>query len=109
MSSKKQPRRTIDWFSRSVTTFYPQYTGAGRDKVEAVRSVRPTRFQEVFARYNLSATETRDEGVGPMMEDVRYDRPVPPPRRRKATKTPQSPAILAKPRRRKRIRTDFDV
>ena len=75
MASSQKKRRIVEiWNSRRVTMFYPQY-GEGRDRVTPVSAVRSSPFQEVIARYNLSSTSTRDEGVGPMFEETVYDRP----------------------------------
>lgn len=88
-----------------MTTFYPRY-GEGRDKVEPVRSVFPTMFQEVIPRYNLSATDTRDDGVGPMFEEVPYAHPV--YRKQTAPSRALRPPARQKKRKRK-IRVDFSV
>lgn len=76
MSEEKKRRRVQHWNTRRVTDFYPQY-GEGRDAVTAVSAVRGTQFQRVYARYNLSTTETRDSGMGPMFDETRYGYPQP--------------------------------
>ena len=52
-----------------LTTFYPLYSG-GRDGINAITPVRPVRFQKVLPRYELSTSDTRDEGVGPMFNGI---------------------------------------
>lgn len=105
-NEKKRRRYEIDWNSRYTTTFYPQY-GEGRDKVTAVSAVRPTRFQQVIPRYNLSATETRDQGVGPVFEEVAYNHPMEPKHPTKIKKSPQRPA--PKKKKVRKIRYDFSA
>ncbi|MBF0279396.1 MAG: hypothetical protein HQM13_16485 [SAR324 cluster bacterium] len=106
MTSDKKKRGYVEhWNSRRVTTFYPQY-GEGRDVVEAIRPVQITKFQQVIPRYNLSATDTRDDGVGPMFEEVPYDRQIFPRKKKQAGPLGLKPA---KRRKRKRIRYDFSV
>ena len=50
-----------------LTNFYPQYDGAN-DQVDRVTAVRAVRFQRILPRYQLSTSETRDEGVGPTFD-----------------------------------------
>ena len=105
LHSKKKRIRVDHWNSRRVTNFYPQY-GQGRDRVEPVRPVFPTMFQEVIPRYDLSATETRDDGVGPMFEETAYAHPV------YRKQTAPSRALAPKPPKKKqkrKIRIDFSV
>ncbi|NBC30648.1 MAG: hypothetical protein GVY29_11750 [Spirochaetes bacterium] len=47
-----------------LTNFYPLYDGAN-DQVDRVLPVRRAIFQRILPRYELSTSETRDEGVGP--------------------------------------------
>ncbi|MBF0288324.1 MAG: hypothetical protein HQM14_10945 [SAR324 cluster bacterium] len=104
LNSNKKRRRLDHWNSRRVTTFYPQYS-EGRDRVEPIRSVFPTMFQEVIPRYNLSATDTRDEGVGPMFEEVPYAVP----RYRRKASLLRSPSVRPAKRRKHKIRVNFSV
>ncbi len=104
-SDKKKLNYVEHWNSRRVTNFYPRY-GEGRDVVEAIRPVHPTQFQQVIPRYNLSATDTRDDGVGPTFEEVPYDRPL----YRRKKKSVQTLARKPSKRRRiQKIRIDFSV
>ena len=105
MKSAKKRRKVAHWNSRRVTTFYPLY-GEGRDKVEAIRPVHITQFQQVIPRYNLSATTTRDDGVGPMFEEVPYSYPI------FRKQVSPSRALAPKPskkHRKRKIRIDFSV
>jgi len=106
LASDKKKRNLVDhWNSRRVTTFYPQY-GEGRDVVEAIRPVYVTQFQQVIPRYNLSATDTRDDGVGPTFEEVPYDRPF---YRRKKKPTQTLARKPSKKHRKQKIRIDFSA
>lgn len=55
--------------SAGLTNFYPLYNGAN-DQVDAVVRVQPVQFQRIFPRYELSTSETRDLGLGPMFADI---------------------------------------
>jgi len=93
-----------NWNSRRVTTFYPQY-GEGRDRVEPIKRIHTVKFQQVIPRYNLSATNTRDDGVGPMFEEVVYATPI---YRRKRKKF--RPSLSQKvQKKRNRIRINFSI
>lgn len=105
LDSKKKRVRVDHWNSRRVTTFYPQY-GENRDKIQPVRGVFPTMFQEVIPRYDLSASDTRDDGVGPMFEETPYAYPM------VRKQTAPSRALAPKPAKKKqkrKIRIDFSV
>lgn len=104
LPKNKKTHKIDNWNSRRVTTFYPQY-GEGRDRVEPVKRVHPTMFQQVIPRYNLSATDTRDDGVGPMFEEVIYATPIYRRKRRKF----RSSLSLKPQKKRNRIRIDFSV
>ncbi|MFP4484987.1 MAG: hypothetical protein ACLFO1_09060 [Spirochaetaceae bacterium] len=52
-----------------LTNFYPLYDGTN-DQVDRVLPVRHTIFQRVIPRYELSTSETRDQGVGPTFIEV---------------------------------------
>ena len=91
----------------TTTNFYPQYTDNDRDRVEPISAIRQAQFQKVIPRYVLSASETRDQGVGPMMEDVRYRLPA-----YRFTTKKNAPTIRPKKlkeQRRKKIRIDFGI
>ena len=81
--------------------------GEGKDVVTPVLSVRPAAFQEVIPRYNLSATETRDQGVGPVFEEVAYH----PPAYSKVQAHVKNRSVKIderlKPRKRNQIKVDF--
>lgn len=57
------------------TNFYPTYDGAN-DQVDRVTPVRRAFFQRVIPRYQISTSETRDEGVGPAFFDSGTTRPL---------------------------------
>lgn len=52
-----------------LTNFYPLYNEAN-DQVDRVVPVRRAVFQRVIPRYELSTSETRDQGVGPDFIEV---------------------------------------
>jgi hypothetical protein len=62
-------RRSAHMEAARLTNFYPLYDGAN-DQVDRVSPVRRTIFQRVIPRYELSTSETRDEGVGPTFIEV---------------------------------------
>lgn len=68
MKSKDDRKRHIPLDFRTITHFHPLY-GEGRDWVTPVESIIRTRFQEVIPYYNLSSTDTRDDGLGPIIEE----------------------------------------
>ncbi len=49
------------------TNFYPQYNSLN-DRVEAIQPIMPGFFQSIIPRYNLSTSETRDMGLGPVFD-----------------------------------------
>lgn len=53
------------------TRFYPQYT-SGLDYVSYVSPVERVAFQKVLPRYMLSTSQTRDTGLGPLLERIQY-------------------------------------
>ena len=50
-----------------TTNFYPMYD-FDRDQVNPVSSIRSIKLQRIIPRYELSTSDTRDEGVGPVCE-----------------------------------------
>lgn len=62
-------RRMATVHAARLTNFYPLYDGAN-DQVDRVLPVRRTIFQRVFPRYELSTSETRDQGVGPTFIEI---------------------------------------
>jgi hypothetical protein len=53
------------------TRFYPKYT-SGLDYVSYVSPVERVAFQKVLPRYMLSTSQTRDTGLGPLLERIQY-------------------------------------
>ena len=68
-SQPNHRRRARLVWPRYSTNFFPSYgeENAG-DRVEAIGPVQPVIFQRVIPRYDLSTSETREAGVGPMMD-----------------------------------------
>ncbi len=109
-------KRRINWYrSESVTNFYPQYSadeGVRRDLVSPIAPVQPTEFQRVEPRYQLSMSETRDTGLGPMFLETEY--PTPAQRQRGAVSArpekrppPEPEPLFQRPEHpRKKVRTD---
>jgi hypothetical protein len=65
-----EPRRAAAVPSSArLTNFYPLYS-ASNDQVDPVQRVQPVQFQRVLPRYELSTSETRDQGLGPMFADI---------------------------------------
>jgi len=62
-------RRTATVHAAKLTNFYPLYDAAN-DQVDRVLPVRRTIFQRVLPRYELSTSETRDEGLGPTFIEI---------------------------------------
>ena len=62
-------RRTATVHAARLTNFYPLYDGAN-DQVDRVLPVRRTIFQRIFPRYELSTSETRDQGLGPSFIEI---------------------------------------
>ena len=106
MGGQDKKRSPLHWNIVGTTTFYPKY-GEGRDVVEPVMPIRPAKFQRIIPRYELSASQTRDEGVGPVFEEVIYRAPVF-RRCRPAVVNKNTPQLVRKKPRRK-IRTDFSA
>ena len=64
-TSRKRKRIPTRHYPR--TNFYPLYD-FDRDQVNPVSGIRPIKLQRIIPRYELSASDTRDEGVGPIYE-----------------------------------------
>jgi hypothetical protein len=62
-------REAIRTYYVRPTFFYPTYR-TGLDLVNRVLRTQPVFFQRVFPRYDLSATLTRDTGLGPLIEKL---------------------------------------
>ena len=110
--SKEKIRRTATWKRLEATTnFYPTYVDGNKDKVTPTAAIFKTQFQTVITRYNLSMTETRNEGTGPTFLETEYQ---PTSLRSKTVKKSKendsykSEPIFKLPRhKKKKIRTDF--
>jgi hypothetical protein len=72
-------RSLVTASSGRLTNFYPLYNGSN-DQVDPVLRVQPVLFQRILPRYDLSTSQTRDQGLGPMFADI-PESPVPSLRR----------------------------
>ena len=71
--SKEKIRYKARWKRLEATTnFYPTYVDGKKDKVTPTAAIFTTQFQTVIPRYNLSMTETRNEGTGPTFLETEY-------------------------------------
>ncbi len=71
--NKKNIRRKAKWKRLEATTnFYPTYVDGNKDKVTPTSATFPTQSQTIIPRYNLSMTETRNEGTGPTFLETEY-------------------------------------
>ena len=95
----------------ATTNFYPAYVDGNKDKVTPTSATFTTQFQTVIPRYNLSMTETRNDGTGPTFLETEYQPTSLRPKTLKKTKEPasyKSDSISKLPRhKKKKIRTDF--
>lgn len=110
--SEEEIRRKIRWKRLEGTTnFYPTYVDGNRDKVTPTAATFKTHFQTVIPRYNLSMTETRNEGTGPTFLETEYQAPSDRPEALKKAEEPSpetSEPMFKLPRhKKKKIRTDF--
>ncbi len=111
MNEEKEPQRIAWERLKATTNFYPAYVDGNRDKVTAILSTRATKFQTVVPRYNLSMSETRNEGTGPFFLETEYHTPA----YRQDTKihskaesvTSDSLSFKLPRHKKKKIRTDF--
>ena len=72
----KKKRKQTPWHRlEGPTNFYPQYLAGARARVTPIAPVQPNEFQRVEPRYQLSMSETRDTGLGPMFLEVEYPTP----------------------------------
>ena len=110
--SKEKIRRKLRWKRLEATTnFYPTYVDRNKDKVTPTAATVTTQFQVVIPRYNLSMTETRNDGTGPSFLETEYQ-PTSLHRKneRKSNESAsyKSEPIFKLPRhKKKKIRTDF--
>ena len=108
MSEAQHERRTPIKRPNVRTNFYPTYTDGEKDKVDAVRAVRGTKFQQVVPYYNLSMSETRNDGMGPMFVEVEQHIPAYRAQQRRPQKAPEPEPLFSLPRhRKKKVRLDF--
>ena len=110
--SKGKIRPKARWKRLEATTnFYPTYVDGNKDKVTPTAATFKTQFQTVIPRYNLSMTETRDEGTGPTFLETEYRPTSLRPKTVKILKenvSYKSEPIFKLPRhKKKKIRTDF--
>ena len=109
---KEKMRRKARWKRLEASTnFYPTYVDGNKDRVTPTESIFKTQFQSIIPRYNLSMTETRNEGTGPTFLETEYQ---PNSLRLKTVKKSKehvsykSEPIFKLPRhKKKKIRTDF--
>ena len=110
--SKEKIRCKARWKRLEATTnFYPTYVDGNKDKVTPTAATFITQFQTVIPRYNLSMTETRNEGTGPTFLETEYQPTSLRPKTVKKSKehvSYKSEPIFKLPRhKKKKIRTDF--
>ncbi len=110
--SEKNKRRKARWKRlKGTTNFYPTYVDGNLDKVTPVASTNNTQFQAVIPRYDLSMSETRNEGTGPTFLETEYQSPTKKKDPEKGSMDKPSESSEQKfklPRHKiKKIRTDF--
>ena len=109
---KEKIHRKARWKRLEASTnFYPTYVDGNKDKVTPTAATFKTQFQTVIPRYNLSMTETRNEGTGPTFLETEYRPTSLRPKTVKILKknvSYKSEPIFKLPRhKKKKIRTDF--
>ena len=109
---KEKIHRKARWKRLEASTnFYPTYLDGNKDKVTPTAATFKTQFQTVIPRYNLSMTETRNEGTGPTFLETEYRPTSLLPKTVKILKenvSYKSEPIFKLPRhKKKKIRTDF--
>lgn len=69
MEDNKNPniKRRHHYGYRGRTNFYPLYD-SDDDRVEAIQPISGVLFQRVLPHYEISSTETRDSGLGPVFD-----------------------------------------
>tara|TARA_B100000686_G_scaffold231562_1_gene239142 strand:+ start:259 stop:600 length:342 start_codon:yes stop_codon:yes gene_type:complete len=105
-------RRKARWERLVATTnFYPTYVDGNKDRVTPTSATFKTKFQTVIPRYNLSMSETRNEGTGPTFLETEYHPTSIRPKTINKSKEHapyKSEPIFKLPRhKKKKIRTDF--
>ena len=109
---KEKIHRKARWKRMEASTnFYPTYVEGNKDKVTPTAATFKTQFQTVIPRYNLSMTETRNEGTGPTFLETEYK---PTSLRQKTVKKSKKhvsykhePIFKLPHHKKKKIRTDF--
>ena len=109
---KEKIHRKARWKRLEASTnFYPTYVDGNKDKVTPTAATFKTQFQTVIPRYNLSMTETRNDGTGPTFLETEYRPTSLRPKTVKILKenvSYKSEPIFKLPRhKKKKIRTDF--
>ena len=109
---KEKIHRKARWKRLEASTnFYPTYVDGNKDKVTPTAATFKTQFQTVIPRYNLSMTETRNEGTGPTFLETEHRPTSLRPKTVKILKenvSYKSEPIFKLPRhKKKKIRTDF--
>ena len=109
---KEKIHRKARWKRLEASTnFYPTYVDGNKDKVTPTAATFKTQFQTVIPRYNLSMTETRNEGTGPTFLEIEYHPTSLRPKNLKKIKEHKpykSQSIFKIPNhKKKKIRTDF--
>ena len=110
--SKEKIRRKARWKRFDATTnFYPTYVDGNKDKVTPTAATFTTQFQTIIPRYNLSMTETRNEGTGPTFLEIEYQPTSLRTKNLKNTKEHKpyksGPIFKIPHHKKKKIRTDF--
>ena len=109
---KEKIHRKARWKRLEASTnFYPTYVDGNKDKVTPTAATFKTQFHTVSPRYNLSMTETRNEGTGPTFLETEYRPTSLRPKTVKILKETvsyKSEPIFKLPRhKKKKIRTDL--
>ena len=110
--NKEKVRSKARWKRLEATTnFYPTYLDGNKDKVPPTAATFKTQFQTVIPRYNLSMTETRNEGTGPTFLEIEYQPTSLRSKNLKNIKEHKSyksgPIFKIPQHKKKKIRTDF--
>ena len=110
--SKEKIRRKARWKRvEGTTNFYPTYVDGNKDKVTPTAATFKTQFQTVIPRYNLSMTETRNEGTGPTFFETEYQptslRSKNVKKSKEHTSCKSEPIFILPRHKKKKIRTDF--
>ena len=110
--NKEKILRKARWKRLEATTnFYPTYVDGNKDRVTPAAATFTTQFQTVIPRYNLSMTETRNEGSGPIFLETEYQptslRPKTMRKSKKHASYKTEPIFKLPRHKKKKIRIDF--